>query len=121
MGLQIEIGKKGEQIAKVFLESKGYLILEQNWRYSKAEIDIIARDEECLVFVEVKTRSYGFFGSPEEFVNAKKQKLIIKAASSYMEQIGHEWEIRFDVVSVMIHQGTPTINHFRDAFFPGVK
>ncbi|HRI00980.1 MAG TPA: YraN family protein [Saprospiraceae bacterium] len=112
------IGIQGEQWAAEFLENKGYQILEKNWRYSKAEIDLIAKKNEILVFVEVKTRTYDFFGSPEEFVSLKKQNLIAEAASVYMEQIGHQWEIRFDVIGILAKTGKPIrIEHFEDAWF----
>ncbi len=117
-----EIGKKGEQYAKEYLVNKGYEILEQNWRYSKAEIDIIGKFDTMLVFVEVKTRSSNYFGPPEAFVSSKKMKLVAKAASAYMYKNNYDWEIRFDVISVLLSEpGPPRISHFEDAFFPGLK
>ena len=93
----------------------------RNWRYKRAEIDIIARENGVLVFVEVKTRAYSAFGLPEEMVDQRKRKLLIDAAMAYMRSVGHEWEIRFDIVSVLGEPGKPTeIKHFRDAFFPGL-
>lgn len=116
-----DIGDKGEEIAKQYLEEHGYDILETNWRYSRAEIDIIAMDGEVLVFVEVKTRSYDYYGKPEESVGRKKELLMADAGAAYMRQIGHEWEIRFDIVSVLVPKsGKPKIEHFPDAFFPGL-
>lgn len=115
-----DLGKKGEEIAIEFLVKKGYEILESNWRHRKAEIDIIARFNEVLVFVEVKSRSSDLFGRPESFVDEKKQTLISDAASVFMEKIGHEWEIRFDIISVFFHnEAYQSIDHFKDAFFPG--
>lgn len=115
-------GQAGEQLARLYLEGKGYQILEQNWRYSKAEIDLIAKDGAVLVFVEVKTRTSEAFGKPEEFVDEKKQALLARAANVYMEQINHEWEIRFDVIGILWdgqHQEA-AIRHIPDAFFPGL-
>ena len=86
-----ETGKKGEKLALDHLKSKGYEILESNWRFSRAEIDIIAKIDDILIFVEVKTRSSEFFGQPEEFIDHKKDKLVADAASEYMKQVGHEW------------------------------
>ena len=114
-----EIGDKGEQMAVDLLQTKAYQILERNWRFSRAEIDIIAKQKDILVFVEVKTRSTALFGEPEEFLSAKQEALITDAAAVYMEQIGHEWEIRFDIISIILQTPQPTIRHFEDAFFPG--
>ncbi|MCL4158949.1 UNVERIFIED_CONTAM: hypothetical protein GTU68_006303, partial [Idotea baltica] len=98
----IEIGNKGEDKAVEFLISKGFEILERNWRYSKAEIDIIAKDEYGLVFVEVKTRSSLDFGKPEEFVSSHQEELIFGAAQRYMEKVNYDWEIRFDIIAILI-------------------
>lgn len=117
-----QIGKAGEQLAARFLTEKGYTILERNWRFSKAEVDLIAKDGENLVFVEVKTRSTDYFGKPEEFVSPQKERLLAEAASVYMEQIGHQWAIRFDLISVIYrHEQDFTIEHLEDAFFPGLE
>lgn len=107
--------------ARNLLKTKGYTILEANWRFHRAEVDLIAKDGEILVFVEVKTRSSDAFGKPEAFVDARKQRFLTEAASAYMEQIGHDWEIRFDVVSVLANPGREVLlEHFEDAFFPGL-
>ena len=68
-----DLGKKGEQLAIDYLVKKGYTILDKNWRFQKAEVDIIAQKEETLAVVEVKTRSSIDFGSPQDFVNPKKK------------------------------------------------
>ena len=121
MAKQQKIGKLGEDIVCQFLNNLGYRILERNWRYSKAEIDIIAMDGNILTFIEVKAKSYTFFGDPEASVSAYKERLIIDAANRYMSLIGHTWEIRFDIVSVLFDkQLNPKITHFKDAFFPGI-
>lgn len=120
MGKHNELGKKGEEIAADFLVKKGYQLLETNWRHRKAEIDIIAKLDDVLIFIEVKSRSNSFFGRPESFVDAKKQQLIADAASVYMEEVGHEWEVRFDIISVLFHNEVyQSVDHFKDAFFPG--
>jgi putative endonuclease len=121
MAKHIETGQKGEEIALSFLKNKNWEILETNWRYSRAEIDIIAKDLDTLVFVEVKTRSSDFFGTPDAFVDKKKELFMADAASVYMEKIGHDWEIRFDVISVLMNEKDRfQIQHFKDAFFPGL-
>ncbi len=121
MAKHLETGRYGEALAVAFLKKKGFRILETNWRFSKAEIDIIAKEKEVLVFVEVKTRSSDFFGKPEDFITKRKEQLIADAASIYMKKIGHDWEIRFDIISILLkNQKDYSIEHFEDAFFPGL-
>ncbi len=116
------LGRKGEDIARSHLVKKGYKILETNWRHSRAEIDIIAMDGEALVFVEVKTRSTEMWGQPALAVTPKKERLMADASGVYMEQIGHDWEVRFDIISVVIINDEYTeIKHYEDAFFPGIE
>lgn len=112
-----DVGKLGEQIAKKHLEGKGYTILAQNWRWGKGEIDLIAQQNNILVFVEVKTRKKITFGMPEEAVSVKKQSLIYELAVEYMYRIQYETEFRFDVVSIIL-EPQKDIRHFEDAFFP---
>ena len=112
-----ELGHKGEAIACDYLADKGYQILEKNWRFSRAEVDIIAKDGEILVFIEVKTRSNNTFAEPEEAITSKKEALMADAAAIYMEKIGHDWEIRFDIITVCL-QPELKIKHYIDAFFP---
>ena len=113
-----ELGKKGEEMARKFLVEKGYEILATNWRYSKDEIDIIARKDNCLVIAEVKTRFSNVFGEPEEFVSNKKQSFLIRAANVYVEKNNITDEVRFDIISVLYHGARWQINHIEDAFYP---
>ena len=116
-----DLGTYGETLALDYLKTKGYKILETNWKYSRAEVDIIAWDGEVLVFIEVKTRSYDTVAKPEDAINKKKITLLSQAAAVYMEQINHDWEIRFDVISILNRKNKqPTLKHFEDAFFPGL-
>ncbi|MBS1635009.1 MAG: YraN family protein [Bacteroidetes bacterium] len=116
-----EIGDKGEALAVEFLLGRGFRILETNWKYKHLEIDIIAMDRNQLVIVEVKTRLNSQFGAPEEFVDLKKQKFLIKAANHYIEQHNVDAETRFDIISV-IHSGQqPQISHIPDAFYPTLR
>ena len=117
MSTNLELGNRGEMLAERCLVESGYQILERNWRFSRAEVDLIAKDEDILVFVEVKTRSSDIFGKPEESVSPKKEALIKDAAAVYMEQIDHQWEIRFDIISILIKEDGHSIEHFQDAFF----
>lgn len=120
MARHIEIGKIGEKAAQTFLKEKGYEIRATNWRYQRAEIDIIAVHNGILVFIEVKTRTSDF-SLPEAAVNTKKQKLISKAASAYMYHINHTEEFRFDVLSIYIFsENDIRIEHLEDAFFLGL-
>ena len=89
MTIQYEHGKWGEKLALDLLKSAGLKIVNQNWRYKRAEIDIVATDGEILVFVEVKTRAYADFGAPEAMVSKRKQRLLIDAGMAYMRSIGH--------------------------------
>ena len=94
--------------------------METNWRHKRAEVDIIAKDGDILVFIEVKTRTSAYFGPPEAFVTPQKEKLLVRAAHAYMEQISHHWEIRFDVVSILRKDAQDyQIEHLPDAFWPG--
>lgn len=121
MALHNDIGKYGESLALELLKSKQYRIAERNWKFSHAEVDIIAWDGTVLVFVEVKTRTSEYFGQPEEFVSDKKMKLLTEAAAVYCEKINHDWEIRFDVISVLDKKNQqPILKHIEDAFFLGL-
>lgn len=114
-----DTGRKGEDLAAAHLEAKGWQLLHRNWRHAGAEVDIVALDGHTLVLVEVKTRSSVRFGRPEEFVSPKKQRFLAEAASCYMEQFGHDWAVRFDIVSVLLlKNGKYQVTHFEDAFFP---
>lgn len=120
MAKHLETGQFGENAALEFLLSKGWRIAERNWRSGRGEIDIIAWDpDNILVFVEVKTRSGDGFGGPESAVDAKKQRQLMHAAGRYMESIGYEWELRFDVIAVLVkREKVQEIRHIVDAFFP---
>ena len=115
-----ETGKYGESVAVDFLKQNGYTILEQNWRYSRNEIDIIAKDpDDTIVFVEVKARSTAYFGYPEEAVSAKKQQLLLEAANEYLVEQGLENELRFDIIAIIFAgKEVQDIRHFRDAIVP---
>ena len=117
----IGTGQSGEDLAAAFLEKKGWKIVERNWRGGRGEVDIIAwAADQLLVFVEVKTRSSEIFGGPEGAIDARKQQILAYTAGLYMESIGYEWEIRFDVISVILRRGVLLdLRHVEDAFFPG--
>jgi putative endonuclease len=121
MGIQKIHGDWAEGMAAAFLEEHGTEILERNWRYKRAEVDIIAKEGAVLVFVEVKMKTYVDYGRPEEKVDRRKKRLLIDAAMAYMRAIGHEWEIRFDILAIIGGPGEEFgITHYKDAFFPGL-
>lgn len=121
MRVKDAVGRYGEQVAAEHLRAAGLHILSQNWRCRDGELDIVARDAEALVFVEVKTRSSVAFGSPAEAVNRLKRQRIRRLAvqwlAEYRDTIGSDNELRFDVVSVIRHRaGPPDVTHLRSAF-----
>lgn len=116
MSEHFELGKKGEQIAVDYLIKKGYKILERNWRFQKAEIDIIATKQKKIISIEVKTRSSKYFGNPQDFVSFKKIKLMVFAMNEYVLMKNLEEEVRFDIVAVIKNRTSYDIKHFKDAF-----
>lgn len=111
-----KLGKDGELIAFMILQRDGYNILQTNWKYQKAEVDIIAKKDGILVFIEVKTRSSKKFGKPEDAIDKKKISLYKDAVEGYLEQYPTEAEIRFDVVSIVIGKDKTDIEHIPNAF-----
>jgi putative endonuclease len=110
-------GTLGEDVAASFLERQGYSIVEKNYYYQHGEIDIIAQEQETLVFVEVKTRRSTRFGEPQESVTPKKQELLRRTAEGYVaERELNDIECRFDVVSVLMHDGIAECTLFRNCF-----
>ena len=112
-----ELGKRGEEIAEEHFTKKGFTILERNWRFIKAEVDIICTKGNETVF-EVKTRSGNFFGQPEAAVTEKKKELLLRAATEYVFQKNINTEIRFDIISILFSGEKYELTHFEDAFFP---
>lgn len=115
-----QLGEKGEQMAVLYIQNLGYRIVETNWKQKKFEIDIIAIDQEELVFIEVKTRSTSVFGNPEEAVTIKKQEHLIEGAEYYIQENEIDLESRFDVVSIIYNTKKEEINHIKNAFYPEV-
>jgi len=113
-----DIGKEGEEIAAKYLIEKGFEIIERNYHYSHGEIDIVAKDKEWLVFVEVKTRLNLEFGEPEYAINPKKIKQIKKIAELYLfDKEIEEANCRFDVVAILLDDvANPKITHYQNAF-----
>jgi len=110
-------GAFGEQIATHYLEQMGYIVMARNYRFKKAEIDIIARKEKILLFVEVKTRRAQNYGYPEESVTSKKEALFLLAAEEYIFRINWLYDIRFDIISItMTSEKEYQLHHIEDAF-----
>lgn len=112
-----ELGELGEQLAAEYLFAKGYLILERNYYFQKAEVDIIAEYKGELICVEVKTRNSDFFGDPQEFVTAGKVKLLVKAMDAYITENDIELDCRFDIIAVLKNKNTENITHYENAFY----
>ena len=116
--MMTDSGNKGEAAAAKFLKAKGYKILAKNFRKTYGEIDIIAQKGENIAFVEVKTRKSDAFGTPAEFVTVKKQKRIIKAAYTYVQEKDLDAEFTFDIVEVYLDgRKIKEINHIKNAFY----
>lgn len=109
-----DLGKRGEKLAKDYLEKQGYKIVAQNFRCLQGEIDIIAEENEELVFIEVKTRSTLWYGTPAEAVDKPKQKHMIKAAKYYLYRTNQETRYtRFDVIEIVSKQEKLKIHHIK--------
>ena len=106
-------------MALAHLQQLGYRILHTNWRYGRDEIDIVARQGDVVVMVEVKTRATDFFGDPEAFITAGQQNRIVRAADAYL--IAHEMDLetRFDVIGIVLNQYQQKLEHIEHAFVPG--
>ena len=111
-----DIGREGEDVAASYLMQNGYRIVARNWRYGPKEIDIVARDGETMVFVEVKTRSTLAFELPQEAVTKKKMKNLVEAADAYMIQNNIDLEGRFDIVGVLNGNPPKVIEHIAGAW-----
>lgn len=112
-----ELGKLGEELAENFLIKNGYIILETNWIFQKAEIDIIAQKENTLAIIEVKTRSSLDFGLPQDFVKPKKVQLLVKAVNEYVISRDLDVTIRFDIIAINKDGKEFNISHIEDAFY----
>lgn len=115
-----EWGAFGEQMAMEYLVKKGYSICERNWHSNHHELDIIAQTGETIVFVEVKSRN-GRHGDPLESIDSKKVKNIIKAANAYLNTLDHEFDARFDIITLVGNKQDYDLEHIEDAFFPPLQ
>ena len=111
-----KLGKDGELIAFMVLQRDGFTILETNWRFQKAEVDIIAQKDGLLIFIEVKTRGSKKFGNPSDSIDKKKISIYKDAVEGYLQQYPSELEVRFDVVNIIIGKDETEIEHIPNAF-----
>ena len=116
MAKHYQLGKEGEQLAVDFLLKNGYTIVEKNWRFLKAEVDIIAQKESVLVCVEVKTRASEYFGNPQDFISQKKIKLLTEAMNEYVISKDLDVEVRFDIIAITQTNSNFKLEHIEDAF-----
>lgn len=112
-----DLGQLGEDLAVDFLIKNGYEILDRNWRYQKAEVDIIAQKKDILSVVEVKTRSNLEFGLPQDFVKPKKIQLLVKAINEYVVKKDLDVTVRFDIIAIHYTKQKMEIEHIEEAFF----
>jgi putative endonuclease len=116
-----QIGNEAESLAADYLKEKGYEILDRNWYCQHLELDVVARKNEMVVFVEVKSLFSSAFREPYQQVNLQKQRALIAAANAYIRKKNIVDEVRFDIVSIITGRGEPSIEHIENAFYPRVK
>ncbi|MEQ6121400.1 YraN family protein [Reichenbachiella sp. MALMAid0571] len=107
------LGLRAEDRACVFLNAQGFEIVERNYRYKRGEIDIIASNQEMMIFVEVKYRSNLSYGNPEDFVSENQKRLVIESADNFLHNINWKKNIRFDIIAI----NSDSLEHFTDAFY----
>ncbi|WP_029037572.1 YraN family protein [Salinimicrobium xinjiangense] len=111
-----ELGKEGEEMAVAHLLKTGYKIVARNFLYQKAEVDIIARKDNILAVVEVKTRSTPDFGDPQEFVKKKQINQLVKAIDFFVNEHNLDVEVRFDIIAIIKNKAGTRLEHLEDAF-----
>lgn len=115
-----DLGKRGEEAVISMLCKQGYIIVERNWFYEKYEIDIIARNADWIVFVEVKTRTSNRWGNPEDAISKGKIRRIVEAADFYIKNNNIDLCARFDVAAIVTEGNNFIIEYIEDAFLPPV-
>ena len=115
MAAHNELGKWGEDTAAAFLEEKGYQIIERDWKSGHHDLDIVAKEDNTLVIVEVKTRRSRLFGDPEEAIDYKKRQSLQSAINHYVKSHHAGHDVRFDIISIVGTIGSePEIDHIKD-------
>lgn len=118
MAAHNDFGKQSEEEAVQYLVNLGYIILERNYYWQSAEIDIIAQHENMLIIVEVKSRKSTYYGEPHSFVDPHKIRLLAKATNHYIKVHNLDLEVRFDIISIVKNNTEYHLEHIEDAFFP---
>ena len=110
-----ELGKWGEDLAAESLQRKGYTIIERDWKSGRRDLDIVAKNGNVIVFVEVKTRRNSLYGQPEEAVDYRKLQSLQQAINHYIKFRHISQEVRFDIISIVGTIGAePDIQHIQD-------
>lgn len=117
MGKHNEFGKEGEEIAVNFLVEKGYRIVYRNFRYLKAEVDIIAEKDDMMVMVEVRARSNDQIIAIADTITKKKIKLLVMAADYFVTEMKLDKEVRFDIIAILKNKKVLKIEHMKSAFY----
>lgn len=113
-----ELAKKGEELACEHLSAKGYTIVQRNYRTGQGELDIIARHNNFIVIVEVKTRESAYLTDPLQLVPITKQRQVIRMANTYLKNLSTLEQARFDIVIVVHNASYTKVEHIEDAFYP---
>lgn len=116
-----QTGKWGEEIATEYLVTKGYDIVERNWRLEHLEIDIIARHKQRFAFVEVKTRTNMDDADPAKIITKRKLQNLVRSATAYMKNFSHNFDVQFDIIIISGTRDNFKLEHFPDAYFPPMK
>ena len=116
MAAHNELGEKGETMAVQWFQAQGYIILYRNWRYSHAEVDIIASKNDILHFIEVKARKTEQYGLPEESVGYKKMQMLMKAAEEFLFRFPEWKRIQYDVLSITLRRSSTEFLLIEDVF-----
>jgi putative endonuclease len=115
------LGQKGETFAIEYLQKAGYKIRHRNWRSGKKELDIVAENNDFIVFVEVKTRTDTYFEEPTKAITDEKRRSITFAADWYIKRYDLNKESRFDVIIIIARGQALEINHIENAFYPTLR
>lgn len=122
MAAHNDLGALGEKFALEYLLEKNYQILETNWVCGHKEVDIIAKDGDTIVFVEVKTRHSSCLIDPEITVDSYKQRHLIWAANNYVNRFQYDLDVRFDIIAIVVNPNNEKkIEHITDAFYPSCR
>ncbi len=113
-----DLGAAGEELAVAHLLKTGYQVLARNYVYLKGEIDVVARLENTIVIVEVKTRSTPDFGDPQDFLKPSQIKRLVDTAHHFVEELGEpDVDVRFDIIAIIKNKRGTQVEHLKDAFY----